>query len=170
MSPRLERRGDAIAIELAEAERELLRRLPDELRGIYEDAESDDAVRRRLFPRAYLDPTEEGAEEEWQNLVHPELLGDRLAALERVVDMIDGAAPARRGALAIELGPDDVGPFLGMLNDARLAIGTRLGVTEDTDLSQLDPDDPDTYGHAVYTWLTHLEGELVETLLADLPD
>ena len=30
-----------------------------------------------------------------------------------------------------------------MLNDLRLALGTRLGVTEDDPASNLDPDDPD---------------------------
>ena len=48
-------------------------------------------------------------------------------------------------------------------------IGSRLGVTEDTDLAQLDPSDPESAGKAAYAWLTYLQGELIETLLGDLP-
>ena len=51
-----------------------------------------------------------------------------------------------------------------MLNDARLALGTRLEVTEDMDLSRLDPDDPDTAPYAVYWWLGVLEERLIDVL------
>ncbi len=57
-----------------------------------------------------------------------------------------------------------------MLNDARLALGTRLGVTDETDASDLDPSDPTAPVLAVYSWLTYLEGELVETLLGGMPE
>ena len=60
--------------------------------------------------------------------------------------------------------------MLGVLNDARLALGTQLGVTEDTDLADARPDDPATYRFAVYAWLTQLEGDLIDTLLGDMPD
>ena len=59
---------------------------------------------------------------------------------------------------------------MGVLNDARLALGTQLGVTEDTDYADLDPEDPESSALAAYAWLTYLQGELVETLLGDLPD
>ena len=45
---------------------------------------TSDPARSRLFPRAYLDPTEESEEAEWQALVHPELLRERLDALELI--------------------------------------------------------------------------------------
>ena len=54
----------------------------------------------------------------------------------------------------------------------RAAVGAtlrRLGVSEDTDLMELDPSDPESAGKAAYAWLTYLQGELVETLLGDLP-
>ncbi len=51
-----------------------------------------------------------------------------------------------------------------MINDARLALGTRLEVTEDLDLSGLDPDDPDTAPYAVYWWLGMLEERLIDAL------
>ena len=82
MSRRFTRQGERLLVTLSEPERELLRQLPDELRDAYESDDPADDVHTRLFPRAYLDPTEENAEREWQDLVHPELLRDRLDALE----------------------------------------------------------------------------------------
>lgn len=169
MSARFERSGEGMRLTLSEAEHELLRTLPDELRELYEDDTGADDARARLFPRAYLDPTEEHSEDEWQELVHPELLRDRLDALVRVVDALGGASTSRRGVVVVELGSDDVPALLGVLNDARLTLGTRLGVTDEMDLSELDPSDRRAPMLAAYSWLTYLEGELVETLLGELP-
>jgi Domain of unknown function (DUF2017) len=166
MSARFARHGDTVRLTLSEPERELLARLPDELRALY--ASEEPAV-ERLFPRAYLDPTEEAAEQEWQALVHPGLLQERLASLERIAERLGAATPARRGRAVVDLGADDVPALLRMLNDARLALGTRLGVSDDTDVVEFDPDAPDAPVYAAYGWLTFLEGELVETLMEDLP-
>jgi hypothetical protein len=153
-------------------ERDLLRSLPDELRTLYElGPDESDPVRGRLFPRAYLDPTAEDAEREWRDLVHPELVRGRMDALDRLLVSLD-AAPAPtpgRGTVVVPLDDDAVGALLSVLNDARLALGTRLGVTEDTDYDDLDPSDPRAPGLAAYAWLTYVEGELIETLLGDLP-
>ena len=171
MTPRFEPLPDGgMRVTLAREERELLRNLPDELRGLYEHGPSDDdAVSARLFPRAYLDPTAEDAEREWRDLVHPELIRERLAALERVASTLDAVTDAGREVVA-ELTPDDVQAWLGVLNDSRLALGTRLEVTEDTDYDDVGPDDPLAPAFAAYGWLTYLEGELVEALLRGLPE
>jgi len=169
MSRRFVRKGDVIRVTLSEPERELLRGLPDHLRALYSSDDPDDAVTARLFPRAYLDPTEEAAEREWEALVRPELLREKLAALELVVTALDAAAPGRRGRLVADLGEDDVPAFLGVLNDARLALGTTIGVTDELDLSALDPSDPESGAYVAYGWLTYLQGELIETLLGKMP-
>lgn len=171
MSKRFSRKGEALLVSLTPPERELLAAwVPDQLRTVYDSDDPSDEARTRLFPRAYLDPTEEGAEEEWQELVHPELLRSRLEALTRVVDALAAAQPAKRGALVVELGADDVPALLAVLNDARLALGTVLGVTEDSELGGLDPDDPSARAAFVYLWLTQFEGDLVDTLLGEMPD
>jgi hypothetical protein len=170
VSARFARRGEAIVLSLSAAEGDLLAGwVPDQLRAVYAADAADEPARKRLFPVAYLDPTEEEAETEWQSLVHPELLRSRLDALARVVDAVGAAESGRRGALVVELGPDDVTALLGVLNDARLALGTVLGVSEDTELAGADPDDPAGQAQMIYLWLTHLEGDLVDTLLEDLP-
>ena len=157
-------RGGRLQATLDPAEVDLLSALPDELRTLYESDDPGDPVHDRLFPRAYLDPTQEEAEDEWQQMVHPELLRERLEALDLIV------ASLRRGAehrdkLRVELSEDETQAWLGVLNDTRLALGTRLGVTEETDYSRLDPADPSTASYAMYMWLTELQGDLVETLL-----
>jgi hypothetical protein len=162
---RFRRSGDGLVVSLTEAEADLLRSIPDELRPVLEAPPgSDDPVRNRLFPRAYLDPTQESAERDWQELVHPELVRERVAALERLVATLDRARH-HEGRVEVELSPDEVQAWLGMLNDARLALGTRLDVTEDLDHDDVGPDHPDAPAYAVYGWLTWLEGELVDMLL-----
>jgi Domain of unknown function (DUF2017) len=55
---------------------------------------------------------------------------------------------------------------LGALNDARLALGTRLGVTEDPEYESIADSDPDAGAYAVYGWLTWVQDDLVQVLLA----
>ncbi len=169
MTARFTRRRDGrIDLTLERAEADLIQGLPEQLLALYE-GERTDPARERLFPRAYLDPTEEEAEIQWEALVHPDLLAGRLAALQQLRASLEDAEPARRDRVVVHIAPDDVNAWLSVLNDARLALGSRLGVTEDTDLAQLDPSDPESAGKAAYAWLTYLQGELIETLLGDLP-
>jgi hypothetical protein len=165
VSARFERRGEGVLVSLEPNEVELLRSIPNELQTTLAGSPAkDDPVYKRLFPSAYLDPTEESAEQEWQELVHPELLRERLAALERVTSTLDRAVTTR-GHSEVELGPEEVEAWLGVLNDARLALGTRLGVTEEAEAEEIDPSASDAAAHAMYGWLTWLQNDLVETLL-----
>jgi Domain of unknown function (DUF2017) len=165
MARRFKRKGDGLIVSMPAGEVEILRSIPGQLEELLAGPrDPDDPVFKRLFPTAYLDPTQEEAEREWQELVHPELLRERLAALELVTGTLDRGVE-KRGNVEVALSEDDVAAWLGVLNDARLALGTRLGVTEDLDEREVDPDAPDATGHALYTWLTWIEGELVETLL-----
>ena len=122
-----------------------------------------DPVLERLFPRAYLDPTEEEAEADWQRLVHDDLLGGRRKALASVEGTL-ATATVKKGRFELTLTDDEAQDWLAVLNDARLALGTRLDVTEDLDLSGLDADDPETAPYAVYWWLGMLEERLIDTL------
>jgi hypothetical protein len=162
---RFTRQGDGLRVSITDAEAELLRSIPGELGPVLSaPVDPDDPVSERLFPRAYLDPTEEGAEREWQELVRPELVRERLAALERLTKSLE-RGQAREGRIEVDLDADEAQAWLGALNDARLALGTRLGVTEDLDYDDVPEDHPDAAAYAVYGWLTWLEGDLVETLL-----
>lgn len=145
-----------------------LQTLPEQLRACYE-APTDDPARARLFPRAYLDPTEETAEREWQALVQPGLLRDRLDALAALQAHLAAATPKGRRR-RVTLGATDVALWAAVLNDVRLAFGTRLGVEDDTDFSRIGPDDPHAAEKAAYVWCSALQGALVEAMLHGLPD
>ncbi len=153
--------GDTLVVSLAEEELGMLRRLPEQLREVLEGPTEDEA-RTRIFPRAYLDPTAEAEEAEWQELVHPELLQERLDALGLISATLERAEPAGDW-WQITLSPDEVQAWLGVLNDTRLVLGTRLGITEEE--LELDPSDARAGAYAMYQWLTWLQGDLVEALL-----
>lgn len=162
---RRNRRG-AVDATLEPGEAAVLAQVCRELSGVFsaEPREGDDdRILARLFPRAYLDPTEEEPEAEWQRLVHGELVDGRRHALETVARTLGEARP-HRGRLEVTLSEEQAEAWLSVLNDARLAFGTRLEVTEDLDPSELDPDDPETAPYAVYWWLGLLEEHLVEAL------
>lgn len=160
-------RDGSVTITFDSAEVELLREIPEQLRLLYH-GDPGDPARARLFPRAYLDPTEEDAEREWEAAVHAELLRERLEGLARLAATLDAAESTGR-RVRVVLSGDDVSVWLSVLNDARLAFGERLGVTDDTDVYRYAPDDPLALEKAAYAWLTTLQGALVETRLDAMP-
>ena len=157
--------GFEVVLEAGEAA--VLTHLCEELTTLL-SAEGDvgdeaDPVLERLFPRAYLDPTEEEAETDWQRFSHGDLVDGRRRALASMEGTLAGAE-VRRGRYELTLDEEQALAWLSVLNDARLALGTRLEVTEDMDLSGLDPDDADTAPYAVYWWLGVLEERLIDVL------
>jgi hypothetical protein len=162
---RLRRGGIQANLETAEAAVliQLCRELSDILPEPDEDPKTDDPVVNRLFPRAYLDPTAEEAESEWQRYARPDLVEGRKEAVETFLHTLAGARQ-HRGGLEVTLSPEEADAWLAVVNDARLALGTRLEVTEETNPADLDPDDPATAPFAVYWWLGWVEEKLVATM------
>jgi hypothetical protein len=172
--------GGALEVTLDQGEVELLRWVLSDLRNVVatpavDDALGSGAATARLYPRAYLDPTEEDAEQQWQRLVHDDLVEARVAALEHVVGVLAAAAANRHdaasGLVRTTFDTDTEGQFLTVLNDARLVLGTAAGVTADLDVEDLDlePGDPRLHLLQVYGYLSELQHELVEVLLDDFP-
>jgi uncharacterized protein DUF2017 len=149
-APRVKRsrRGD-YELRLPEGERELLRRLPAQLR---EAMPTDDVGVGRLFPPAYMDDAERDAE--YRRMVHDDLVAEHLAALQVMEQTID----ARR------LSEDQLTSWLAALNDLRLVLGTRLNVTEDTYQEEMDQHDPNAPAYALFFYLGWLEEQVVEAL------
>jgi hypothetical protein len=137
---------------------QLLSLLIGELAALLADAEADDGddVWKRLHPSAYRDDPD--AEAEYRSLTEAGLRGqrdDRIAACRN--DLAAGGE--------IELhDPDAAERWLQVLNDLRLALGTRLGVSQDDD-REIDPDDPAAQPWLVYSWLTAVQDAVVHTLL-----
>jgi hypothetical protein len=159
-------RGGALVVTLYTQEVELLALTARDMMGIVE-APPDGDVRDRLYPRAYLDPTEEDAQGEYDALVHGDLVQARQAAFATIVEGLDASAPNSRGVVEITLRPDEEMQWLTAVNDARLVIGTALGVTEDGD-TDFEPTDPRFEYGVLYGWLTQLHFELVTLLLDEI--
>ena len=90
-------------------------------------------VTKRLFPRAYLDPTEEAPESEWQSLVHGDLVDARRSRRwpSSCAGSHGGGDGRASGTVEVALDDEQPSTWLACLNDARLAFGTALGVTAD---------------------------------------
>jgi hypothetical protein len=146
----IERDGDRFRVRLSPEERALLGGLVDDLEALLGD--EDDPAVRRLYPDAYAD--DEAAAGEYRSLVGEELRAGRHGALATLRETI------RRDTLTEE----ELGAWLGVLNDLRLVLGTRLGVTEELYQQELAPNDPRAPEVAVFLYLTWLEETTVAAL------
>jgi hypothetical protein len=161
--PTVDRRDGVVVLTLHEREVQVLHWVFADLARMLTDGSRVDVVTQRLYPRAYLDPTEEAAEAEWQELAHDEIVEARLTAMTEVVRALDAAAPVPDvpEAREIVLGEEQTAHWIGVLNDARLAIGTALEVTAEWDFDLIDPDVPNYELHTLYAWMTQLLGALL---------
>ena len=160
------RRDGTLVVTLHEPEVELLAMTARDMMSIVQEP-PDGEVRDRLYPRAYLDPTEEAAQSEYDALVHDDLVRSRGAALEAIVGSLEAAVPNKRGLVEIALRPEQETQGLTAMNDARLVIGTALGVSEDGD-TDFERDDPRFEYGVLYSWLTQLHFELVSLMLDEI--
>jgi len=162
------RRGGGATVRLERVEIEALRDLASQVDGLFAGGVPEhgaDPVRDRLFPRAYVDPTEDRAEDDFQSIVHEDLVQAKSEAVAALLADLDASADGR-GRVTLVLDPPALEHWVGALNDVRLTLGVVLGVTEDDDTEvALPDDDPRAAGMATYHWLTWVQGSLVEVLL-----
>jgi hypothetical protein len=142
-----------------------LDRLPDELPGGLEGdgplAPPEDEVLRRLLPNAYGDDDPD-ASADFRRFTERGLRERKAAAASSLLVSLE---PVEGQGGRIQLDPDGARTWLAALNDIRLALGTRLGVSEDSDpFSDLAEDDPARWAWAVYDFTTHLQETLVRSL------
>lgn len=126
---------------------------------------ADDPVLARLFPDGYKDDPEAAAE--LRGLIQADLHAQKL---ENATTML-ATLPMTGGE--VRLDGDEAESWLMALNDARLALGTRLEMTEETDLldelseaASADPSGARVLALSVY----HLLGLAQETLVEALTD
>jgi hypothetical protein len=120
--------------------------------------EAPDPVLARLYPPAFPDDPE--AEAAFRDLVRADLEDDRRDRVA-VVDETLGATSLDEAQAAA---------WAGVLNDLRLVLGTRLGVTDETETRPIDEDAPDAERRIVYGYVGWLLGQFVDALAAALPD
>ena len=140
-----------------------------------------DPVLKRLFPDAYRDPEKESdspLDVEEQRLHSAEFrrytendlrAGKRENALAviRSLDALGSPGPGDDNTV-LRLGPQDARSWPGALNDLRLAISTRLDITDEDDtdvLYRLPDQDPRKPLVMAYLWLGGLQETLVTTLM-----
>lgn len=162
---RVTRRRGVVRVSLDEVEIGLLRSLFADLADALRGMGDDDPVRRRMFPPGYRNDPE--AAGEYRDLTESALLEQRQERITRATSEL----PPTAGEITLD--PEAATRWLTVLNDLRLAIGTRIGIDSDTaiddDLVGVGPDDtPDVAAEraarAVYVWLTALLDRLVEAV------
>jgi hypothetical protein len=177
-------RKGGVTVTLGPVEHEVLKRVLGEMLQLVsvesgDDAEDDPLARAvgigtateapkdpalaRLFPDGYTDDPEASAD--FRRYTEP---GLRSAKHERLATALAslGEEPHR-----MLLDADEAQAWLGALNDSRLVLGERLGVTEDLEelISALGEDDPRLALLWVYDRLTYLQESLVQALWGGAP-
>ena len=147
------RRDGGYGVRLGARERKLLRSLSNELREAIEASGGDVDG---LFKPAFR--SDERAEADFVELTRSGVVSDKLEAL-RTLGETAGAELLSEG---------DADAWCVALNDLRLVLADRLGVTGDLLLHDVDPGDPNAPAYALYAWLTWLQGELIEALSSRL--
>ncbi|MFF8189381.1 DUF2017 domain-containing protein [Streptomyces bobili] len=190
--------GGGAAVALDEVEISIIRSLAVQLLeligpGPAEDASADplaelfaegpseppsDPVLKRLFPDAYTDPEAtpgpQEAEErrahsaEFRRFTENDLRAGKRENALAVVRSLDALVAEGDDVAVLKLSPEESQQWLRTLNDLRLAIGSRLDITDedDTDLLYRLPDeDPRKPMVMAYLWLGGLQETLVSTLM-----
>jgi hypothetical protein len=152
-------RRDRLRLRLEPPEIELLQTLLAELTAVVADADADDAVVQRLFPSAY--PDDGAADADYRSITESSLRRERR-------DRITGCLVDLAAGSDVPLGDDaDAQRWIKVLNDLRLALGTRLGVTEEQ--VDIDPTDPESRPWLIYYWLTATQDSVVTALMTRMP-
>jgi len=118
----------------------------------------DDPVLARLLPDGYNDDPEASAE--FRRYTEETLRTAKVASAQTVL------ASLPSGGGEVRLSEMECQQWLRALNDVRLALSVRLGITdENEDLSEhLAADDPRSAYVWVYQWLAYLQDSLIEAL------
>jgi hypothetical protein len=153
MEPTFHKEGDRFAVHLSQGVRGLLVELCQQSRALLEaeDPSSDPAV-ARLFPPAYQDDPLRNLEFETNVGATP-----RAGKLE-ALDIVE------RTARATELTEDELLAWIGVVNDLRLVLGTRIEITEEATDEDFPADDARHDSYRIYQFLGYLLQEMLEAM------
>jgi hypothetical protein len=154
------RRGDELVAPLVDAEADIVGLLLDQLEQLLAADPADsggDPVMARLLPPGHASDPELAAE--FRDLTEAGLRSGKSDDLATV----RATLPPQGGE--VRLDDEQARAWLRTTNDLRLALGTRLGVTAETEPPE-DPTDEEGSQLAVYYWLTAVQGSLIDALAA----
>ena len=123
---------------------------------------SEDPVVRRLFPNAY--PHDAAASSDFRRFTERDLRSKKVADAQVVLAAL---TRTEQGTHDLRIEPAEGEAWLRTLTSVRLAVATRLGITDAEsaeDLAELPEEDPRSFMVSVYDWL----GFAQETLIAAL--
>jgi hypothetical protein len=158
------RRGDELVARLVDAEADIVGLLLDQLEQLLSADPADtggDPVMARLLPPGHTGDPEIAAD--FRDLTEAGLRSGKADDLATV----RATLPPEGGE--VRLDDDQARAWLRTTNDLRLALGTRLGVTAETEPPE-DPAGEEGSQLAVYYWLTAVQGSLVDALAAGRAD
>jgi hypothetical protein len=154
------RKGGDVVARLDPAEAGIIGLLLDQLEQLLRAAEDDvagDPVLTRLLPDGHRGDPELAAD--YRELTETSLRSGKADDLATV----RATLPPAGGE--VRLDPDQAAAWLRSTNDLRLALGTRLEITEETEPPE-DVTGEEDQQLVVYYWLTGLQGSLVDALAA----
>jgi hypothetical protein len=144
------RKGELLRVDLQATEAALLSVLFDDLGTLLDvgnTADTADPVLQRLFPDGYTD--DDAASAEYRELVAADLASERSGRLQAC------RAEVPEGGGRMDLDAEAADRWLRVINDLRLALGVRLGVTEEAELDESEQ------SVNVYHWLSAVQETLV---------
>ena len=161
------RNGAQCVATFAVDEVRVLRKVAGEVVGLLTDGmDHDDPVVSRLFPDIYPDRPEDSAE--FREYTEGELKTSKIDQAGAIL-----AALPDEGEGEVRLDGEAAEAWLRAINDARLAMGTRLDISAETDLGDElddavlhDPASSRVFQLSVYAYLGYLQ----ESLLNSLPE
>lgn len=132
----------------------------------------EDPVLARLFPAAYADDEAAG---EFRRYTEADLRNGKAAAAASIIDALEeaGLPPEPEDGLFVDVELDRATAigWMRAFTDLRLAIATRLGIEEDTevfdadDWLELPDDDPRGQVYRIYEWVGFLQESLVQAVV-----
>ena len=157
--------GQHCVATFAPDEVRVLRKVATEVVGLLTDGfDLTDPVVDRLFPDIYPTNPEESAE--FRRFTEGDLKTGKIDQAGAIL----AALPSSSGG-EVRLDPESAEAWLRALNDARLAMGVRLDISGETDLSDelddavlSDPSSSRVYQLSVYAYLGYLQESLLTAL------
>lgn len=143
----IRREGDGFVLSVRPDDRRVVVDLVAQLRDAILDGTGDERF-RRLFPAAYHQDAD--LDEEYQRLMHGELLASRLDSLNRAHELLSRDADAD----FISLSEDEIDSLMKSVNDLRLVLGTLLDIQEnEPSIDEDDPAYPQVHLYSYLGWL-----------------
>ncbi|GAA0796846.1 hypothetical protein Sya03_51150 [Spirilliplanes yamanashiensis] len=161
------RNGKGVVASFGPDEVKVLRKVASEIVALMTDGfDHTDPVVERLFPDVYPDLPEDAAE--FRLYTESDLKSGKIDQAGAILAKLPDEGPGD-----VRLDGEEAECWLRAINDARLAMGTRLELTGDTDVSDElddavlhDPTSSRVFQLSVYAYLGYLQESLLNAMIS----